>query len=128
MNNILNWDSARRQSANTRKAVYNETVSNLMKKYYNRLHKQLVKSEMDEEYFNDTYLKLTYKYSGKNFCEEFLYQFSVIRGGCRRDNKAVKYLSINEDVDFEEEKSFPDFHKLNYKLINQFKKFILESL
>ena len=62
----------------------------------------LVKSELDEDVFNDTYLKLTYNYNPEmDFVQQYKYYFNLLKGAYYRDNKITSYLVIPiEDRDF----------------------------
>ena len=62
----------------------------------------LVKSEADEDVFNDTYLKLTYNYKpDTDFIEQYCYYFNLLKGAYYRDNKVYNYLVVPiEDRDF----------------------------
>ena len=86
------WSSYRRKQVNINKAVPNSEVSRLLQIHYKYLHSRLVKSEKDEGVFNDTYLKLTYNYSSdKDFIEQYVYYFNLLKGAYYRDDKVANY-------------------------------------
>ena len=62
----------------------------------------LVKSEADEDVFNDTYLKLTYNYNpDTDFIKQYCYYFNLLKGAYYRDSKVYNYLVVPiEDRDF----------------------------
>lgn len=111
MSNI--WSSYKRKQVNISKATFNDEVNRLMEIYYKQLHSLLVKSEQDQDTFNDTYLKLTYNYNPeKNFIEQFKYYFNLLKGAYYRDDKVANYYLSLSDVpdityktDEEEEKT-----------------------
>lgn len=97
MNNI--WSSYKRKQVNISKATFNDEVNRLMEIYYKQLHSLLVKSEQDQDTFNDTYLKLTYNYNPeKNFIEQFKYYFNLLKGAYFRDDKVANYYLSFSDV------------------------------
>lgn len=95
------WSSYQRKFVNIEKAVFNTEVNQLLVQHYQYLHSRLVKSEKDEDTFNDTYLKLTYKYdSSKDFVEQFIYYFNLLKGAYLRDDKVANYqLALGEVYD-----------------------------
>ena len=102
-----NWDKYRRMQCNIEKAIINEGVMNLTLKNYNQLQMELVKSPEDWDIFNDTYLKLTYKYNpNKDFKEQFKWLFNQLKGAYYRDDKANHFYTLEED-----RISIPDFIK-----------------
>lgn len=102
MQQVNNWDQWKRMQVNVEKALYNPEVSRLLTKHYQQLHSMLVKSEADEDIFNDTYLKLTYNYNpDKDFVGQYKYYFNLLKGAYYRDNKVTNYMVIPiEDRDF----------------------------
>lgn len=109
------WSSYQRKFVNIQKAVFNDEVNQLLVKHYQYLHSLLVKSEQDEDTFNDTYLKLTYKYdSSKDFVEQFIYYFNLLKGAYLRDDKVANYyLQLGEvydkgDMYFDTDTDAPD--------------------
>lgn len=97
MSNI--WSSYKRKQVNISKATFNDEVNRLMEIYYKQLHSLLVKSEQDQDTFNDTYLKLTYNYNPeKNFIEQFKYYFNLLKGAYFRDDKVANYYLSFSDV------------------------------
>ena len=71
----------------------------MLQKHYKYLHSRLVKFEEDEDTFNDTFLKLTYNYNpDKDFIDQFIYYFNLLKGAYFRDAKVRKYqvTSIEE--------------------------------
>lgn len=102
-----NWDKYKRMQCNIEKAIINEVVMNLTLKNYNQLQMELVKSPEDWDIFNDTYLKLTYKYNpNKDFKEQFKWLFNQLKGAYYRDDKANHFYTLEED-----RISIPDFIK-----------------
>ena len=94
-----NWDKYKRMQCNMQKATYNYTVINLMQKYYCQLHSMLVNTPQDEDVFNDTYLKMTYKYNpSKDFVEQFKWLFNQLKGAYYRDDRANHFYQIREDL------------------------------
>ena len=84
---------------NIDKARHNPAVSKLLNKHYKQLHSMLVKSEADEDVFNDTYLKITYKYNPeKDFVEQFKWLFNQLKGAYYRDDRANHFYQIREDL------------------------------
>ena len=102
-----NWDKYKRMQCNIEKAIINEVIMNLTLKNYNQLQMELVKSPEDWDIFNDTYLKLTYKYNpNKNFKEQFKWLFNQLKGAYYRDDKCNHFYTLEED-----RISTPDFIK-----------------
>lgn len=86
------WSSYKRQQVNINKAVPNSEVAGLLQIHYKYLHSRLVKSDRDEGIFNDTFLKLTYKYNpNRDFIEQYLYYFNLLKGAYYRDDKVANY-------------------------------------
>lgn len=101
---MQHFDKWRRMQVNIDKAQYNEVVSNLLIKHYQQLYKMLVKSEQDEDIFNDTYLKLTYNYNpDSDFIQQYQYYFNLLKGAYYRDDKVTNYLVVAID-----DKDYPD--------------------
>ena len=68
---------------------------------------ELVKSPEDWDIFNDTYLKLTYKYNpNKDFKEQFKWLFNQLKGAYFRDDECNHFYTLEED-----RISIPDFIK-----------------
>lgn len=89
---IYNWSKYRRKQNNINKAEYNYLVNDLISKHYKYLHSLLVKTELDESTFNDTYLKLTRVYSPKqDFIDQFIFYFNQLSGQYMRDDKCYNY-------------------------------------
>lgn len=102
-----NWDKYKRMQCNIEKAIINEVIMNLTLKNYNQLQMELVKSPEDWDIFNDTYLKLTYKYNpNKDFKEQFKWLFNQLKGAYYRDDKCNHFYTLEED-----RISIPDFIK-----------------
>lgn len=102
-----NWDKYKRMQCNIEKAIINEVIMNLTLKNYNQLQMELVKSPEDWDIFNDTYLKLTYKYNpNKDFKEQFKWLFNQLKGAYYRDDKCNHFYTLEED-----KISIPDFIK-----------------
>ena len=91
MNKRKNWDDYKRKSYNIDKGRENKDVNVLMNKYYYQLHDKLVHNTNDEEVFNDTFLKMSYRYDGYNFCDSFCYFFYQLKGAFNRDKKTIIY-------------------------------------
>ena len=84
--------SYQRKQVNIDKAISNSEVTRLLQLHYKYLHSRLVKSDKDEGIFNDTYLKLTYNYNpSKDFIEQFIYYFKLLKGAYYRDNRVFNY-------------------------------------
>lgn len=93
------WGSYNRKEVNISKATYNSAVNALMEKHYKQLHSQLVKSEQDQDTFNDTFLKLTYNYNPEqDFIEQFKYYFKLLKGAYYRDDRIANYFLTFSDV------------------------------
>ena len=93
-----NWDKFRRMQVNIDKAVENKEVSNLLKKHYTALRRQLIKSAEDEDIFIDAFLKITYKYKEQlDFIEQFTHLFLQLKREYRRDDKALNCIKIIEN-------------------------------
>ena len=102
---MYNWDKFRRTQCNINKAIPNEAVAFLTSKYYNRLQESLVKTPEDRDVFNDTFLKLTYKYNpNKDFVEQFKWIFNQLKGAYYRDAKCNIHYQLDE-----ERLDIPDF-------------------
>ena len=107
LKDMNNWDKYKRMQCNIEKAIINEVVMNLTLKNYNQLQMELVKSPEDWDIFNDTYLKLTYKYNpNKDFKEQFKWLFNQLKGAYYRDDKCNHFYTLEED-----RISIPDFIK-----------------
>lgn len=93
MQQVNNWDSYRRKQVNINKAINNYSVSELLAKHYRYLYGRLVIKEVDRDIFNDIYLKLTYNYNpDKDFINQFIYYFNLLKGAYYRDDKTIKWL------------------------------------
>ena len=123
MQQVNNWDQYRRMQVNIDKAQYNPVVSELLSKHYKQLYSLLVKSEADEEIFNDTYLKLTYNYNpDSDFIQQYKYYFNLIKGAYYRDSKVTNYLVIPiGDKDFSEDEVEPVINSTNADFIEALK-------
>lgn len=107
LKDMNNWDKYKRMQCNIEKAIINEVIMNLTLKNYNQLQMELVKSPEDWVIFNDTYLKLTYKYNpNKDFKEQFKWLFNQLKGAYYRDDKCNHFYTLEED-----RISIPDFIK-----------------
>lgn len=95
-----NWSSYKRKGVNISKAIQNDQVSQLLTIHYKYLYTLLVKSEQDRDTFNDTYLRLTYKYNpDRDFIDQFKYYFKLLKGAFYRDDKVANYrLSIDSSI------------------------------
>lgn len=93
MKKNVNWDSFKRQQVNIEKGVSNNKVCQLLNLHYQTLHRKLVITNEDEEIFNDTFIKITYKYNeDEDFVEQYIYYFNLLKGAYKRDNKVYNYL------------------------------------
>ena len=100
---VNNWDDYKRKQVNIRKSKNNPEVSKLLQKHYNYLHSKLVKYEEDEEVFSDTFLKLTYNYNpDKDFINQFIYYFNLLKGAYFRDSKVRKYQVTSIEDNYNE--------------------------
>ncbi len=118
-----NWNQWKRMQVNIDKAQYNQEVNGLLSKYYQQLHSILVKSETDEDVFNDTFLKLTYNYNPDiDFVQQYCYYFKLLKGAYYRDSKVYNYLVVPiDDKDFADEEAEPENHTANANFIETFK-------
>ena len=81
------------------KATYNPDTITLMGQHYQQLYNTLVSTPEDEDVFNDTYLKITYKYNPeKDFVEQFKWLFNQLKGAYYRDDRANHFYQIREDL------------------------------
>lgn len=95
---MYNWDKYRRMQCNIEKATVNESVASLTTKHYQQLQKVLVHSPEDQAIFNDTFLKLTYRYNpDRDFVEQFKQIFSQLKGAYYRDSKCNIHYQLEED-------------------------------
>ena len=94
-----NWDKYKRMQCNMQKATYNPDTITLMGQHYQQLYNMLVSTPEDEDVFNDTYLKITYKYNpDKDFVEQFKWLFNQLKGAYYRDDRANHFYQIREDL------------------------------
>lgn len=94
-----NWDKYKRMQCNMQKATYNPDTITLMGQHYQQLYNTLVNTPEDEDVFNDTYLKITYKYNPeKDFVEQFKWLFNQLKGAYYRDDRANHFYQIREDL------------------------------
>lgn len=76
-----------------------------MGQHYQSLYDTLVITPEDEDVFNDTYLKITYKYNpDKDFVEQFKWLFNQLKGAYYRDDKCNRFYQLNEEC-----LAIPDF-------------------
>ena len=110
-----NWSSYKRKQVNISKAVFNAAVSQQLTKYYKYLHNLLVIVEGDEDIFNDTYLKLTYNYEpDKDFREQFIYYFKLLKGAYYRDDKVSGYyLSLDTAADIADTPEYDEYKQID---------------
>ena len=100
-----NWDKYKRMQCNMQKATYNPDTITLMGQHYQQLYNTLVSTPEDEDIFNDTYLKITYKYNPeKDFVEQFKWLFNQLKGAYYRDDKANHFYQLKEEM-----LALPDF-------------------
>ncbi len=128
---IYNWSKYRRKQNNIEKSEYNYLVNDLLNKHYRYLHSLLVKTELDESTFNDTYLKLTRLYSpDRDFIDQFKFHFDQLSGQYMRDDKCFNYAETKVEIytdnilitDNEPEEAKPT---LKTTLINNIKNYAL---
>ena len=94
-----NWDKYKRMQCNMQKATYNPDTITLMGQHYQQLYNTLVSTPEDEDVFNDTYLKITYRYNpDKDFVEQFKWLFNQLKGAYYRDDRANHFYQIREDL------------------------------
>ena len=87
--------------------MLNAAVTSLMITHYKQLSIELVKTPEDGDVFNDTYLKLTYKYNpDKDFREQFRWVFNQLKSAYSRDDRCGHFYHLNE-----ERVTIPDFIK-----------------
>lgn len=92
------FDKYHTKYINSQKASQNDMVSKLMQQYYQQLHR-LVKSEDDEDTFNDAFIKLTYCFNpDEDFINQFTYQFNLLKGKYHRYDKTLKWCQIPENI------------------------------
>lgn len=77
---MYNWDKYKRMQCNIEKAMLNDSVAQLTSQHYQQLYKELVITPEDRDIFNDTFLKLTYKFNPqKDFKEQFRWFFKQLK-------------------------------------------------
>lgn len=120
---MQHYDKWRRIQNNIDKAQYNAEVGKLLTKHYKQLYSMLVKSELDEDIFNDTYLKLTYNYNpDSDFIQQYQYYFNLLKGAYYRDDKVTNYLVVPiEDKDYAEPEEEPVINNTNADFIEALK-------
>lgn len=95
---MRNWDKYKTKQVNIRKAKPNPEVSQLLQKYYTQLHTVLVKTEQDEDTFNDAFLKMTYCYNAdSDFVQQFTYQFNLLKGSYYRYDRQSNWFINHTD-------------------------------
>lgn len=93
-----NWDKYKRMQCNIQKGIFNQDVITQMGQHYQQLHSLLVKNPMDEDVFNDSYIKLTYQYNpDKDFVDQFRWIFQQLKGAYYRDDMCNHFYQITED-------------------------------
>ena len=117
-----NWDKYKRMQCNMQKAIYNEQAITQMNLHYQLLHSTLVQTESDEDVFNDTFLKITYKYNPeKDFVEQFKWLFNQLKGAYYRDDRANNFYQLKDECltipDFIPQKEMP----VDTEIVNKFK-------
>ena len=120
---MQHYDKWRRMQNNIDNAQYNTEVGQLLTKHYKQLHSMLVKSELDEDIFNDTYLKITYNYNpDSDFIQQYQYYFNLLKGAYYRDDKVTNYLVVPiEDKDYAEPEEEPVINNTNADFIEALK-------
>ena len=124
-----NWDKYKRMQCNLQKATYNKDTVTLMGQHHQSLYDALVHTPEDEDIFNDTYLKITYKYNpDKDFIEQFKWLFQQLKGAYYRDDRANRFYQLNEEClaipDYIPEKVDNDvsiIDRLKYAVLSQTK-------
>lgn len=96
--NQNHWTKYRTEQINLSKSVYNNEVSELLSLHYKYLHSKLVNCKDDEGIFNDTYLKMTYRYNPqKDFIDQFIYHFNLYKGNYKRYDYSNRSKEISLD-------------------------------
>lgn len=97
-------DQIKRELAIINKAQQNEVVNEQMRQYYTKLYSLLVKSDKDQDIFNDTYLNLTKTYKpNRPFDIEFARQFRNLKIEFREKSiKFVPYADISKSEEDQE--------------------------
>lgn len=89
---IKNWSKWKTKQINLQKAVYNQEVSNLTEQNYKYLHNLLVKTDEDNDTFNDTFIKVSREYNPDvDFIQQYLEQFKRLKGQYYRYDKCNNY-------------------------------------
>lgn len=113
-----NHDQFRIEQNNIDKSITNSEVSILMSKHYQYLHNLLVKFELHEDIFQDTFLKLTYNYNpDREFIEQFEYYFNMLKGWYYRSSKVIKYhiRELDDNLDIEDEEEIQQINETNFE-------------
>lgn len=113
-----NHDQFRIEQNNIDKSITNSEVSILMSKHYQYLHNLLVKFELHEDIFQDTFLKLTYNYNpDREFIEQFEYYFNMLKGWYYRSSKVIKYhiTELDDNLDIEDDEEIQQINETNFE-------------
>lgn len=95
---MQNWTKYRTEQININKSLDNNEVSDLLRLHYQYLYSKLVHSKEDEDIFNDTYLKMTYRYNPDlDFIDQFIYHFKLYKGNFRRYDYINRCKEVNID-------------------------------
>ena len=120
-----------------KRSQINEEAMRLLNQNYNFLYNELVKTENDQDLFNDTVLSISYKYNPDNeFNEQFIFHFKSNQVGLTQENKIRNYLIqeipenydiIEDEPEYNEDKItmndfINDLNNANNKKTNQEKK------
>lgn len=94
-------DECKRVKAILKKSRQNEKVNRLLLENWDYLRERLCKSENDCDYFNCTYLMMTYKYNeNDDFNRQFMHHFRRIKRNDIQDRKTIIRLNCDEYADF----------------------------
>lgn len=113
-----NHDQFRIEQNNIDKAVQNDEMTKQFLLSCPSLYQSLVWSEFDKDVFNDTYLKLTYNYNpDKDFQEQFIYYFKMLKGWYYRSSKVIKYhiKELDENTELEDEEEIEQISNNNFE-------------
>lgn len=96
---MYNWDKYKRMQCNIEKAMLNDSVAQLTSQHYQQLYKELVITPEDRDIFNDTFLKLTYKFNPqKDFKDQFRWFFKQLKGAYYRDSKCNIFCLLEDGL------------------------------
>ena len=113
-----NHDQFRIEQNNIQKAVRNDAMAKEFLKHYKTLFVNLVRTDLDRDIFNDTYLKLTYNYDPEqDFKEQYTYYFNMLKGWYYRSAKVIKYhiKDFDDNIDVEDEEYIEEDKETNFE-------------